>query len=239
MAHSPRSNKPRPDGHTFAHTIADAGTGGVAATLAVIAAFAGAGANQFAPLGSLVIILFGLTALFAGGVSSGLRQFLAARGRIETRRAALRRQTKAIDTDPRAEIGRIFDVLLAQGFRFEEARAMAELTAMNPGFAARFLLMHDTGLFALEAETKVSWGGVHFAAFVVFGVVPLAPYFFLPTTGTALLVSLAAAVAALAALWGIRCRGPDQHRQRAFYETYLPCIIGAGVAYAAGFALGL
>jgi hypothetical protein len=68
-------------------------------------------------------------------------------------------------------------VFAAKGVAAEDASALAALYKRYPALMADFLVRHRLGLAHPDDENPAITGLATFAAFLVFGAIPLAPYF--------------------------------------------------------------
>ena len=68
------------------------GNDGIVTTFAIVAGFAGAGADGVMQIGGIAVILFGLANLFADATAMGLGEFLSSRSERDVYRATRRRE---------------------------------------------------------------------------------------------------------------------------------------------------
>lgn len=238
MPASPRDARRLTRTQTYLRPIVYGGNDGIVTTFAVVAGFAGAGSGQIATVGALAVLVFGLANLLADGVSMGLGEFLSSRSEREVWRSQHRHQMNALAADPRGETAQIESLLRDHGFRVEEAQAMAAIIALNPQFAADFVLSHELALNNPDGENPAKKGLATFLAFLSFGFVPILPYLLNDATPRTFLLSVAATAVALSALGLLRWFATREALRRAFGETLLVGGVCALVAYAVGMAVG-
>lgn len=238
MARASRSLRDGPrDGRLAAalREIVYGGNDGIVTTFAIVAGFAGAGAEGAAKVGGAAVLLFGLANLFADATSMGLGAFLSARSADNVTRARRMRARRALEAEPREARADTARALEARGLDAQGAESTADALARAPDLHAEF---HAGGLGRGERAPGLSPAKgalVTFLAFVLFGAAPLAPYFLLSPDQTAFRLSLSCSVAALVALGLLRWRATEERLTRCLGETLL---VG-GTCGAVAFAVGL
>jgi VIT1/CCC1 family predicted Fe2+/Mn2+ transporter len=215
------------------------GNDGIVTTFSVVAGFAGFGAEGAATVGGIAVLLFGLANLFADGTAMGLGEYLSSLSERDVYRGARARELREIGTNAGAETAEAVEMLSARGLAPADARAVADVMARNPEFMADFMMQYEIGLSDPSESGAAVRGLMTFAAFVVFGLAPLLPYFLLEPVPETFAVSVAATFAALVALGLLRWRVTTQTLGRCVGETVLVGGICAAVAYAVGWAFRL
>ncbi|SFI19921.1 VIT1/CCC1 transporter family protein [Albimonas pacifica] len=209
------------------------GNDGIVTTFAIVAGFAGAGAEGAAPgIGAAAVLLFGLANLFADATAMGLGAFLSARSARAAAAARRRRQSATP-----AEAARAADraALAARGLPPEDAEAMSAILSRAPELRAEFAAGALGPEPAGRAERPVRGALATFASFVIFGTAPLAPYLLGVPDERAVALSLTASLAALAALGAVRWRATGERLAMCLAET-----LGVGAACGAvAFIVGL
>ena len=87
----------------FLREIIYGGNDGIVTTFAVVAGFAGAGAEGAAVVGSVAVLLFGLANLLADATAMGLGAYLSIRSQRDVYMAERSRELEKIRTCPAAE----------------------------------------------------------------------------------------------------------------------------------------
>jgi len=214
------------------------GNDGIVTTFAIVAGFAGAGAEGVAQIGALAVLVFGLANLFADAVSMGLGEFLSMRSQndlYDQRHAA---QMTRIAADRQAETARMADLLQTRGLPEDEAIQTARLLAAHPPLMADLTLSWGYGMQAPEDANPALNGMMTFLSFVVFGAVPLSPYFVMEPTQATFYLSVAMTLLALMALGLLRWVATRDRLRRALVETVAVGSVCALVAYAVGWLVG-
>ena len=212
------------------------GNDGIVTTFAVVAGFAGLAAEGTAQVGVIAVLLFGLANLLADATAMGLGEFLSARSEQDVYRAIRARERREIDVNTELEIAETVEILEARGVSAPDAREMAAILARNPEMMADFMMQYEIGLADPTDETPWLNGLATFGSFVLFGAVPLAPYFAMGAGVATFAASCAATVAALIALGLLRWHVSTESILRCVGETLALGGTCAAVAFGVGLA---
>jgi VIT1/CCC1 family predicted Fe2+/Mn2+ transporter len=212
------------------------GNDGIVTTFAVVAGFAGFGAEGAATVGGIAVLLFGLANLFADGTAMGLGEFLSSRSEADVYHAARARERREIRDNPANELAEAVEILTGRGLDAPDARAVAEIMARNPEYMADFMMQYEIGVADPSDDGAALRGLATFFSFILFGMAPLLPYFLLEPVPATFAVSVAATFAALVALGLLRWKVTSQTLARCLAETVLVGGTCAAVAYAVGWA---
>lgn len=213
------------------------GNDGIVTTFAVVAGFAGfagTGAHGTAELGAVAVILFGLANLFADATSMGLGEFLSSRSERDVYRATRAGEDRLIADDPRAERQEVLEILAERGLSPSEAADFAAQLERHPRLMADFMMRYEFGMADPDDQSPAVNGLYTFVSFLVFGILPLVPYFLLPPTPTTFLVSSAATAGALFLLGVLRYVATRENFLRCVGETLLIGGTCAVVAFGVG-----
>lgn len=212
------------------------GNDGIVTTFAIVAGFAGAGMDGAAQIGGIAVLLFGIANLLADASAMGLGEFLSSRSEQDAYDAARKGELHEIRNNPDFERRETMEILAEQGITGKDAEAMTEILMRNPEFLADLMMQYELGMPDPSGENAALNGLATFASFIVFGAIPLVPYFLLEPTTTTFNLSVAATFFALVALGLIRWRATDVSMARAIGETVLVGGICAVVAFGVGLA---
>lgn len=221
----------------FLREIVFGGNDGIVTTFAVVAGFAGAGAAGTAEIGAIAVILFGLANLFADATSMALGSYLSARAQADLYHTARADELRAIRNRPRAERAEIFEILRAKDIPDADIAAFADLYARHPEFLADFMMAHEIGMPDPRGDSPGLGALATFLAFILFGAIPLVPYFISAPDTSTFYHSCLATFGALTLLGLLRWRVTAQTATRAVGETVLLGGICAVIAYAVGLAV--
>lgn len=212
------------------------GNDGIVTTFAVVAGFAGAAAEGTGAVGAVAVLLFGLANLLADATSMGLGAFLSARSERDVYRRLHRGELRAAHRDPDGERAEMIALLAARGVTGEDAERLAELHLRHPALMADFMMRHEMGMAEPDTDGGVRPAAVTFLSFLMFGAIPLLPYFALEPTPLAFHLSVGATAAALVALGLLRWRITRETLWRSVGETVAVGGACAVVAYGVGLA---
>jgi len=214
------------------------GNDGIVTTFAIVAGFAGAGAEGVVEIGALAVLVFGLANLFADAVSMGLGEFLSMRSQNDLYAQRHAAQMARIRRDPAAEIALMAGLLQTRGLPERQAVETAQLLAAHPPLMADLTLSWGYGMQAPEDADPALNGVMTFISFVVFGVVPLSPYFVMEPVAATFYTSVAMTLLALVALGVLRWVATRDGLRRALVETVAVGSICALVAFGVGWLVG-
>lgn len=215
------------------------GNDGIVTTFAIVAGFAGAGAEGAAAVGGIAVLLFGLANLFADATAMGLGAFLSSRSQQDVYMSHRRREMHEIKHNTDQERLETVEMLTERGVSTEDAEEMARIYTRYPELMGDFMMTYELGMADPRDENPLMTGTITFFAFIVFGVIPLIPYFLLEPTTTTFYLSVTATAFALALLGMLRWAVTREAMIRAIGETMLVGGVCAMVAFAVGLAFRL
>jgi VIT1/CCC1 family predicted Fe2+/Mn2+ transporter len=222
----------------FLREIVYGGNDGIVTTFAVVAGFAGAGAEGAAAVGTIAVLLFGLANLFADATSMGLGAFLSTRSAQDIYRSARAREMREITERPEKERVELFEILRVKDVSEEDIHAFADLYNRNPELLADFMMQHEIGMPDPSGGNPALDGLATFLSFIFFGAIPLIPYFLRYPDQTTFQWSVFATAVALVMLGLLRWRVTHEGVARCVGETVAVGGICAVIAYAVGMAVG-
>lgn len=214
------------------------GNDGIVTTFAIVAGFAGAAADGVAQIGGLAVLVFGLANLFADAVSMGLGEFLSLRSQHDLYRKRRASELREIKSNPQQEQLELFEILRQRGLPAGEADTTAAILTRHPEMMADLMMTYEFGMQDPDEESPALNGLFTFGAFVLFGAVPLIPYFIYAPTDQTFQMSLATTFSALVALGLLRWNATGEKLLRSVGETVLVGTVCAIVAYAVGWIVG-
>lgn len=234
----------RREAHALGHTqeylkqIVFGGNDGIVTTFAIVAGFAGAQAEGVGRIGALAVLVFGLANLFADAVSMGLGEFLSLRSQHDLYRARRQGELREAARDPGQERTELFEILRQRGLPPGEADSAASMLARHPRLMVDLMMTYEFGMTDPEGENPMLSGLTTFLSFVLFGSVPLMPYFLLPPDARTFVLSTAATGLALVGLGLLRWNATGERPFRCVFETVLVGTTCALVAFAVGWLVG-
>ncbi len=222
----------------FMKQIVYGGNDGIVTTFAIVAGFAGAGMEGTAQIGTIAVLLFGIANLLADGTAMGLGEFLSARSEQDVYRATRAKELFEIKNNIEMERAEMYEILGKRGMNEEDAKQLTEVFERNPEFMADFMMQYEIGMSDPSDENPIMNGLATFIAFLIFGSVPLIPYFLLNPNETTFYLSVFSTFAALVALGLLRWKVTNETMFRCVGETVLVGGICAIVAFGVGVIIG-
>ncbi len=220
----------------FLKQIIYGGNDGIVTTFAIVAGFAGAGAEGAAQIGGIAVLLFGIANLLADATAMGLGEFLSARSEQDVYRATRDKELEEIRTNPEMERAEMIEILSEKGVSDDDAQTLTNVLERNPEFMADFMMQYEIGMADPTEDNPAMNGLATFIAFIIFGSVPLIPYFILEPVNLTFQLSVFATFLALVSLGLLRWKVTNETMFRCVGETVLVGGICAIVAYAVGLA---
>ncbi len=179
---------------------------------------------------SHLITTAGIAEIAAGSVAMGLGGYLAARGDAEHYARELHRERQEVQTMPEEEAREIEDVFKAYGVTAEQSAPVIEALRRNRKAWVRFMMRFELGLEQPEYGRATRSGATIACAYVVGGMIPIAPYFMTRSVDEALPASIAVTLSALLLFGFIKGGYLGSSRWRSALNTLL---IGGTAATAA------
>lgn len=180
-----------------------------------------------------IIVLAGLAEIAAGSIAMGLGGYLAARGEAEHYDSEFKREHREVIEIPEAEAAEIAEIFEEYGVAKNQSLPVIDALRANPNAWVDFMMRFELGLEKPQAGRAVTSASTIAAAYVVGGLIPLAPYMAIHRAPTALMVSVMVTVLALGIFGYIKGRFTASLPMKSAFQTVL---IG-GVAAAAAFGL--
>lgn len=211
---------------------------GIITTFAVVAGFSGAALSQDSTtqLSFMLVLLFGLANLVGDGVSMGLGNFLAVRSEQGLYRNFWKREQSSSIRHEEAEITETKRILLARGFSETEAETLTDIYRRNESFWIEFLVNNELKVANPMNESALYTGIATFVAFILFGLIPLAPFIVMHSVDPSTVFQLSAmgAFVALVLLGVLKWRIVGTHLARSVFEIVVVGGIAASVAFFVG-----
>jgi len=220
----------------FLKQIIYGGNDGIVTTFAIVAGFAGAGAEGAAQIGGIAVLLFGVANLLADATAMGLGEFLSARSEQDVYRATRDKELLEIKNNPDMERAEMIEILEERGVSDSDAKQLTDVLERNPEFMADFMMQYEIGMSDPSEDSPAMNGLATFIAFIIFGSVPLIPYFVMEPVHLTFQLSVFATFLALTSLGLLRWKVTNETMFRCVGETVLVGGICAVVAYGVGLA---
>jgi vacuolar iron transporter family protein len=180
-----------------------------------------------------IIITAGLAEIAAGSIAMGLGGYLAARSDAEHYASERVREQQEIQEKTGAEKAEVMDVFTSYGLNEVESAPIVEALSRRPDAWIDFMMRFELGLEKPDPKRALTSALTIAASYIVGGLIPLSPYFFLAPVSTALLFSVMATLLALLLFGYVKGRFTGARPLRSALQTAL---IG-GLAAAAAFLI--
>jgi vacuolar iron transporter family protein len=180
-----------------------------------------------------LILTAGFAEIAAGSIAMGLGGYLAARGDAEHYAHEQAREEQEIVSIPEAEAQEVRDIFQTYGLSAAECETVVESLRRRPKDWVAFMMRFELGLERPEPGRAWKSALTIALAYIVGGIIPLSAYIILPDAHSALRLSVAVTLAALAVFGGIKGRFTGVPILRSALQT---SVIG-GLAAAAAFGI--
>lgn len=219
---------------TYLKEIVYGGSDGIVTTFAVVAGFTGAQSGNAATYSFFTVLLFGLANLCADGVSMGLGNFLSLRAEQDLYKTEAASERNEIRTRPEKEKEETIEILMDKGFSKIQAKKLTQIYATNESYWVQFMMNHELERPDISNENPALNALATFTAFVVFGFIPLIPYFLGINPIAAFASACIATFIALVLLGVLRWSITNENILRSIGEIVAIGTVSASIAYLVG-----
>lgn len=185
-----------------------------------------------------IVVTAGLAEIAAGSIAMGLGGYLAARSDAEHYVSERLREETEVREKAEIEADEITRIFAAYGVTAEESRTVVDALRREPQAWIDFMMRFELGLEKPEPRRALISAITIAVAYIVGGFIPLSSYMILPSASTALPVSVAVTLVALAVFGYIKGRFTGTQPFRSAFQTVMIGGIAAGVAFAIAKAIG-
>jgi vacuolar iron transporter family protein len=179
-----------------------------------------------------IIVTAGLAEIVAGSIAMGLGGYLAGRSDVEHYASEYKREIYEIDKMLQHEKDEVTEILESYGLTREESTPIVESLAQRPKDFADFMMRFELGLEKPRPRRALQSGMTIGGAYVVGGLIPLAPYIAMSEAHDALRWSAGITIAALFVFGYVKGRFTGSRPLKSALQT---CFIGSVAAAAAYF----
>ena len=144
-----------------------------------------------------IIVTAGLAEIAAGSIAMGLGGYLAAKSDAEHYAAEEKREHLEVKQMPREEMKEVADVFREYGIAEEHIKPVVEAMTQKPKQWVDFMMRFELGLERPDPRRARTSAVMIATAYIVGGLIPLAPYMLLPNARTALVFSVSVTIVAL------------------------------------------
>jgi len=152
-------------------SIVYGGLDGIITTFAVVSGAAGGG------LGTDVILILGVSNMFADALSMGMGDALSTKAENDMIWMERKREQWEYDNNPEGEVDEMIDIYEERGLTRDNAEKMVRLMTTSPEFFVDQMVQDELGLTVPDEDDNPWYDGlITFTSFVGFGTVPLLVY---------------------------------------------------------------
>ncbi len=180
---------------------------------------------------SRIVIAAGLAEIAAGAIAMGLGGYLAARSDADHYATERAREEQEVNEKPEVEALEVQEILQSYGLEPAESQTVTNAMRRRPKAWIDFMMRFELGLEEPDPARALRSGMTIGGAYVAGGLVPLAPYFFMPTTSAALPISIAVTLSALLVFGFVKGRYSGARPLRSAVQTLVVGGIAAAAAY--------
>ncbi len=179
-----------------------------------------------------LVVTAGLAEIAAGSIAMGLGGYLAARSEEEHYRSELAREEREIIEKPDAERREVREILEHYGLTPEESGIVMAGLERRPNAWRDFMMRFELGLEEPDPKRALRSAGTIAGAYIVGGMVPLAPYMLITDDASrALWWSVAVTGIALTAFGWLKGRFTGVSPLKSGVQTVTTGGLAAGAAF--------
>jgi VIT1/CCC1 family predicted Fe2+/Mn2+ transporter len=180
-----------------------------------------------------IVVTAGLAEVAAGSIAMGLGGYLAAKSDMEHYMSELAREHREVVELPEAEAAEVEQVFGQYGLTREQVAPVIQAFRSKPSAWVEFMMRYELGLERPDPKAALTGALTIATAYIVGGLIPLAPYFTGRAARAALGLSVGVTLVALAVFGYVKGHFTGARPVRSAMQTTL---IG-GLAAAAAFVL--
>jgi vacuolar iron transporter family protein len=144
-----------------------------------------------------IVVTAGIAEIVAGSIAMGLGGFLAGKTEADHYNAELKREYDEVDRVPEQEKIEVMEVFANFGLPEKLQREIADEMAKDKDKWVDFMMRYELGLEKPQANRATQSALTIGVSYVVGGIIPLSPYFFIADSRMALYYSCAITVVCL------------------------------------------
>lgn len=178
-----------------------------------------------------IIVTAGLAEIAAGSIAMGLGGYMAAKSDAEHYAKEREREKREVAEIPHEEMREVAEVFQAYGLTEDETWPIVQALKRQPKNWVDFMMRFELGLEKPEPRRALSSALTIAGAYVVGGLVPLAPYFVSDTTASALVYSVGFTLVALLVFGFVKGRFTGTRPLRSALQTAFIGSVAASAAF--------
>ena len=203
---------------------------GLISTVGLVAGVQAAGSSRF------VILMAGTAAVLSGAFSMAAGAYLSSKSEKEIFDHELEKEARFVEREPYLAQEGLLEALHQEGLAREASYRIVKLMHQQKSVFVTTFQEKVLGLGSADVNNPVKGALVMAASFIVGGVLPVAPFVFLPLH-VALFAAAALACTTLFAVGMFKGRLAGQALGRSGLEFLLVALVATGMGYAIGLVL--
>jgi VIT1/CCC1 family predicted Fe2+/Mn2+ transporter len=178
-----------------------------------------------------IIVTAGLAEIAAGSIAMGLGGYLAAKSDAEHYAAEERREHQEVREIPREEMREVAEIFRSYGMTDDQIHPVVEAMSTRPKQWVDFMMRFELGLEKPDPRRARISAAVIASAYVIGGLIPLAPYMLLSDAKIALVVSVVVTLIALAVFGLVKGRYTGARPLKSALQTTVTGGLAATAAF--------
>jgi VIT1/CCC1 family predicted Fe2+/Mn2+ transporter len=178
-----------------------------------------------------LIVIAGLAEVSAGAIAMGLGGYLAAKSDAEHYESERAREQREVKELPRHEEDEVQQIFASYGLAEEHIEPLVASLREHPEAWVDFMMRFELGLERPDPKRALQSAFTIALAYIVGGLIPLAPYMILPKAREALIVSALFTLFALLVFGYVKGRFTGARPFRSALQTMLIGGVAAGAAF--------
>lgn len=179
------------------------------------------------------VLVAGLAEAFAGALSMGAGEFIAARSEAQVQQAQVAKELEELRQHPAIEQREMITLLEHEGIVTDDATQIVHVLMRYPESYHKMMVEKELGLQLESSTVKVPEALTMGVSYIVGSIFPLAPYFFV-SVQRALPISIALTIVALVVVGLIKGKLTSLNPVRSVLEI----VIVGGASAGGGYLLG-
>lgn len=180
---------------------------------------------------SAIIVVAGLAEIAAGSIAMGLGGYLAAKSDREHYETEKLREEREVKEVPGIEEKEITDILGEYGLKEEESKPVVTALKRHPPAWVDFMMKFELGLEKPDPKRARNSALTIAISYIVGGIIPLSPYFFIHIAKSAIIFSVIITLVALGIFGYVKGRFIGTFPLKNALQTVLTGGLAAGAAF--------
>jgi VIT1/CCC1 family predicted Fe2+/Mn2+ transporter len=180
---------------------------------------------------SKIVVTAGLAEVAAGSIAMGLGGYLAARSDAEHYDSERRREEEEIEAVPETEAAEVREIFESYGLDAAQSALVVDALCQNPKAWVDFMMRFELGLEKPDPRRALQSAFTIAGAYIVGGLIPLAPYMLNTHAGAALHISVLVTLIALCLFGAIKGHYTGSGKAKSALQTTLVGGLAASAAF--------